>query len=311
MLLPLRILALVFFLMLLGIEVGLAQSSTYTVRAGDTLYSIARMHNVTVADLQRWNGLADTRIQVGWHLRVEQEAHRPLETEAAPPVTHPPQEGEPVKEEVPVDTTALDFAGYTVQPGETLYSIAARFGLPVDTLSAWNDAPTAPLEPGRTLRLPPAFATVPYRVRPGDTLFRIATEHRVTVEAVRLANDLKGDGIGVGQVLQIPSREAMPGRASLPAVTATGPVLVYPDTFSGRLTAGGVAYDPARFTVSHASLPLGTLVLLTDPATGRATFAEVNDRGPLDPRYLMDVSAAVQQQLRLKAGASVEVRVVD
>ena len=51
--LPLRILSRVFFLMLFGIELGLARPTTYTVKSGDTLYSIARMHNVTVADLQR------------------------------------------------------------------------------------------------------------------------------------------------------------------------------------------------------------------------------------------------------------------
>ena len=93
----------------------------------------------------------------------------------------------------------------------------------------------------------------------------------------------------------------------------SGAVTTYPDTFSGRITASGVPYDPERYTVSHPELALKTIVLLTNPQSGHSTFAEVTDRGPLDTKYVMDVSAIVARELRLTAGLdeSIEIRVVE
>jgi membrane-bound lytic murein transglycosylase D len=45
-------------------------ASHYAVRAGDSLWAIAQRHGVTVADLQRWNGLSGTIVRVGQDLRV-------------------------------------------------------------------------------------------------------------------------------------------------------------------------------------------------------------------------------------------------
>ncbi|WP_457652549.1 LysM peptidoglycan-binding domain-containing protein [Rhodocaloribacter sp.] len=278
-------------------SVAVAQpAGTYVVRRGDTLFGIARKHGASVAQLRRWNRLSGDRIHVGQRLIVS------VPNPAEPPDTALP------------DTTQRRYAAYTVRPGETLYTVAQRFGLSADTLFVLNDSLTAPLEAGQTLRLPARFATEPYVVRRGDTLFRIAARHGVSVDAVRRANALRSDRIRVGQTLRIPSASATAPRpeGALPDVWAQGRVLVYPPTFAGRLTAGGVPYDPARFTVGHRTLPLGTLVLLTNPATGRSTFAEVNDRGPLNDCCVMDVSEAVARALGLAADpdAEIEIRLV-
>ena len=271
-------------------------AGTYVVRRGDTLFGIAREHGASVAQLRRWNRLSGDRIHVGQRLIVSE-----------------PNPSEPPEAALP-DTTRRRYAAYTVRPGETLYTVAQRFGLSADTLFVLNDSLTAPLEAGQTLRLPARFATEPYVVRRGDTLFRIAARHGVSVAAVRRANALRSDRIRIGQTLRIPSASATAPRpeGALPDVWAKGRVLVYPPTFAGRLTAGGDPYDPARFTVSHRTLPLGSLVLLTNPATGRSTFAEVNDRGPLSPEYIMDVSEAVARALGLAADpdAEIEIRLV-
>ncbi|MDN4606964.1 3D domain-containing protein [Sporosarcina highlanderae] len=49
---------------------GFAASSTYTVKNGDTLYKIAKMHNVTVNELKSWNGLKSTVIKPNQKLKV-------------------------------------------------------------------------------------------------------------------------------------------------------------------------------------------------------------------------------------------------
>ena len=296
----------------LAVSTVLAQAAeTYTVRKGDTLFRIATRYGVTVTDLKRWNGLKDNAIRVGQHLRVsppEPPQELPQESPPESPQESPP---EPLPEPPVVGAAGDSLARYTVQPGDTYYSLGQRFGLPADTLLALNGGGMAPLEPGQQIRLPARFATTPYRVRRGDTLHRIAARHGVTVAALQRTNRLRDDRIAVGQVLQVPSTAvAQRPAGALPEVWGRGKVVVYPPTFAGRLTAGGMLYDPARFTVSHRDLPFGTLVLLTNPATGRSTFAEVTDRGPLQAGYIMDVSAAVAQVLGLTGEADVEVRLV-
>jgi rare lipoprotein A len=74
--------------------------------------------------------------------------------------------------------------------------------------------------------------------------------------------------------------------------------------------ANGKAYEAKRFTISHATLALGTVVLLTNEVTGRKTFAEVTDRPPSDADYLLDVSRSVADVLGLaENGGKVTVQV--
>jgi rare lipoprotein A len=96
------------------------------------------------------------------------------------------------------------------------------------------------------------------------------------------------------------------------AIEASGEVSVYPSSFSGRLMAGGRRYEPGDFVVSHAGLPLRTIVLITALRSGRSTFAEVADRTPPNRDYLMDVSEAVADRLfpAGRAQSDVVVRVV-
>jgi LysM repeat protein len=285
------------------------------VKAGDTLFSIARRHEVTVADLRSWNGITGNTIAVGQRLRLRAPAASPRTqpvTPQRPPATPTPRTDEPARAArgtpqaqdadatVPRDTLQ-EYGRHEVVPGETLYGIGLRYGLPVDTLLALNPDLGTMLEPGLVLQLPPAFATVSYRVRQGDTLGRIAQQYGVEVAALKQANGLRNDILSVGQDLLVPAADARPvyDEPRLPEVVSSGAVLVYPDTFEGRLTASGTPYQPGRFTASHQTLPIGSIVLLTNPGTGRSTFAEINDRGPVNNRFVMDVSDAVARQLEL------------
>jgi rare lipoprotein A (peptidoglycan hydrolase) len=152
-----------------------------------------------------------------------------------------------------------------------------------------------------------------HRVSDGESLSLIARRYDVSLAALRRANpDVQGNTIYTGQTLRLPA-SAESASAQADRDTLSGPVQPYPDAFAGRLTASGEPYDPNAFTVSHGELPLGTVVLLTNPATNRRTFAVVNDRGPLNQDYLLEASDAVLRQLRLdpRSEQSVRLRVVD
>ena len=73
----------------------------YTVQPGDTLYSIARKYNTTVEAICRANGIVNP-----WYIRVGQKLAIPPGGSSSSPGGNT----------------------YVVQPGDTLYSIAARFG---------------------------------------------------------------------------------------------------------------------------------------------------------------------------------------
>lgn len=263
------------------------QPVTHTVQQGETLWRIAQQYDVSVEQLRRLNDLEGNMIKTGQRLVVRSE--RPASPEESP--------------------SASPAGSYTVQPGDTFYSIAARYEFSADTLYALNDRQTAPLDSGQTLRLPTGAEPQTHRVSAGETLSRIARQYDVSVQALRQANpDVQGDVIYTGQTLHIPDTTSSAAPTTAPD-TLQGPVLSYPETFAGRLTASGAPYDPESFTVSHPTLPLGTVVLLINPATGRQSFAVVNDRGPVDTDYLLEVSCAVARQLRVEPGSEQPIRV--
>lgn len=98
-----------------------SQERTYTVRRGDTLDSIARLHGVALRDLRAWNGLVSSRIYPGDKLTLH------------------------------TDGSSVS-ATYTVRRGDTLGRIAQRFGVTVAKLCAWNGIATnTTLFPGNRL----------------------------------------------------------------------------------------------------------------------------------------------------------------
>jgi len=112
-----------------------AISGTYTVRGGDTLYDIARDHNVSVNSLKHANGLRSSRIYPGKELRI------------------------PAPVDTPAPSQAVAGTGtYRVQKGDTLYDIARKFGVSISELRNANGLRSSRIYPGDVLRIPTAQA---------------------------------------------------------------------------------------------------------------------------------------------------------
>ncbi|ACQ70847.1 polysaccharide deacetylase [Exiguobacterium sp. AT1b] len=159
-------------------------NKTYTVKSGDTLYSIARTYGVTVSALAAANNITNySLIYVGQVLIIPG-------TTVTPPTTT-------VK--------------YTVKSGDTLYKIATMYNTTVAKIAAANNITNVnSIYVGQVLIIPtttvtPPTTTVKYTVKSGDTLYKIATMYNTTVAKIAAANNITNvNSIYVGQVLTIP-----------------------------------------------------------------------------------------------------------
>lgn len=175
----------------------------HSVRSGETLSSIAKLHGSTVADIRQANGIRGSLIHPGDTLIVPRAG-----SGWTPP---PPQ---------PTRRTASG-GTYVVQRNDTLWDIARSFGTSVDALVAANGlSRRSTIKPGQRLVIPHGAAAIiasasssgstatTYTVRRGDTLYDIARRFGVSVSALRSANGLASSRIHPGDVLQIPGPQA-------------------------------------------------------------------------------------------------------
>lgn len=154
----------------------------YTVQKGDSLWSIANKYNVTVDDLIETNNLSSNNLQVGQVLRI-------------PNKTTPPNENTII---------------YTVQRGDSLWSIASEYGVTVDIIKELNNLTSNTLQIGQQLVIPSQSGDEPgnevlYTVESGDSLWSIANKYGVSVQLIKDLNNLTSDTLQIGQQLLIPS----------------------------------------------------------------------------------------------------------
>jgi rare lipoprotein A (peptidoglycan hydrolase) len=71
----------------------------------------------------------------------------------------------------------------------------------------------------------------------------------------------------------------------------------YGSEFAGRRTASGEAYDPNSLTAASRTLPLGSLVSVTNPDNGRSVTVRINDHGPYVHGRTLDLSHRAAQRL--------------
>jgi len=117
-------------------------------------------------------------------------------------------------------------------------------------------------------------------------------------------------GLGAAQGPNISEATAAPGSANRnpvvrPPVIKTKPYQVgtaswYGQIFDGKPTASGEPYDMYDMTAAHLKLPMGSYVRVTNLRNGRAVVVRVNDRGPIVPGRIIDLSYGAAQALQFK-----------
>ena len=103
-------------------------------------------------------------------------------------------------------TTSTE-TSYTVQKGDSLYTIAKKYNTTVDTIKQLNNLTSNNLSIGQILKLPTTSTTNTYTVKAGDTLYRIAARNNTTVDILKQLNNLTTNTLSIGQILKLPSTE--------------------------------------------------------------------------------------------------------
>lgn len=163
----------------------------YTVKRGDTLYSIASQFSTTVQKLKSLNNLTSNNLQIGQVLLVTEK-------------TYP------------------DVSTYTVEKGDTLYGIANKFSTTVQAIKKLNNLTINTLLPGQQIYIPtpstptptqPTNPPVPqepetpyliYTIQRGDSLWKISQKYDIPVNDIIAFNNLSSVNLQIGDELRIP-----------------------------------------------------------------------------------------------------------
>jgi rare lipoprotein A len=83
----------------------------------------------------------------------------------------------------------------------------------------------------------------------------------------------------------------------------------YGKDFHGRQTSSGEVYNMYQLTCAHPTLPLGTMVMVTNLENGKSVELKVNDRGPFVKGRIIDVSYAAAKMLDMAEKGTAPVKV--
>ncbi len=152
----------------------------YTVKKGDSLWSIANKFGITVKKLKEINKLSTNVLKVGQILKLSEN-----------------------NEVVPDE-----YLIYKVKKGDSLWTIASKYNTTIETLKNINNLSTNTLIENQQIFISKSEISNDnkniYIVKKGDTLFDIAKLKGVTINEIKEANNLKTDVLQIGQVLNIP-----------------------------------------------------------------------------------------------------------
>lgn len=160
---------------------------SYTVKKGDSLYSIAAKYNTTVDQIKKNNNLTSNTLSIGQTLIIEDSGNK-----------------DEIEECYGTDyEVSNDYKEYVVKKGDSLYSIAKQYNVTVNDIITANNLTSNNLSIGQILKIPSKTNQTTYTVQKGDSLYSIATKFNTTVSALKSKNNLTSNILSIGQKLII------------------------------------------------------------------------------------------------------------
>jgi len=198
------------------------QAVDYTVKAGESLWTIAQNYQVSLNELSQVNDLEnEERLSIGQIIKI--------------PLGGRPKDGTSEREEADVEKSQFNWVEHIVAYGENISVIAQKYHMPVETICELNQISQQDyVYPGQRIKIKVSDQTateilsiaesekstssesdgsqvkeqepVYYSVKSGDTLWSIAHQYSVSMESIVAVNYLNNkDVLSVGQKLEIPA----------------------------------------------------------------------------------------------------------
>ena len=155
-----------------------SEYEVYTVKSGDSLWSIATNYGVSVDDIINLNNLGTTILQVGQQLLIPNKDNN--------------------------EQNQVEGITYVVKPGDTLWNISKKYNVSVNEIKDANGLTNNMLSIGQQLIIPSTSEYKTYVVKSGDSLWKIAQEYNVNLNDLIALNNLDSDILQIGQTLLIP-----------------------------------------------------------------------------------------------------------
>ena len=212
----------------------------YTVKSGDSLWSIAKQLNTTVEQLKQLNNLSSNLLTIGQVLKVPTIAPEQPTGDYKIYIVQSGDSlyqianknnttvsklldfnnltstslsiGQQIKIPITAPEPGGDYINYTVKSGDSLYQIASKYNTTVDTLKSLNSLNTTLLSIGQIIKIPivpiqeevPVTDYIEYRVQSGDSLYKIASKYGLSVEEIKKFNNLTNELLSIGQIIKVP-----------------------------------------------------------------------------------------------------------
>ena len=210
------------------------------------------------------------------------------------------------------DKPRFEIIDYEVASGDTLGSIAEKFGVSIDTIKWANSLKTEKLIPGQSLRIPPVTGIV-YKVTAGDNIYSLAKKYKSDPQKIVNfpANDfadLDTFALNIGQILFIPDGvmpEAKPVYRSAPVpqfIAGAGGRFQWPA--QGQISQYPVSYHMAVDIANRSAPPIaagdgGTVAFAGCVRYGYGCHVIINHGDGYQTLYahLSSISASVGQSV--------------
>lgn len=153
----------------------------YTVKKGDTLYSISKNQNIPIDIIIKLNNLTSSNLEIGQQLKLKSDSNN-----------------------------SSNKNQYIVQRGDTLYSIALKYNTTVDKLRKLNNLNTNTLTIGQILVLPIENDIDEYDiyvVKKGDSLWSISRKFNIDINDLIELNNLKDLTLQMNQSILVPKQQ--------------------------------------------------------------------------------------------------------
>ena len=206
---------------------GNSEKINYKVSSGETFYSIARLYDISISDIQSWNpNITPKSLRAGDILIIYMNGQAGQQAAAATKSTQTTQTQQNIATQS--QPTSGEKQKYVVKDGDNLYQISLKLNVKLSDLIEWNnkDKNKPIIRPGETLvyysttgeqktntttqnvttqssPLPSNQSVINYKVQKGDTFYSIARNFSTSVAELESLNNMKASELKAEQIIKV------------------------------------------------------------------------------------------------------------